>query len=711
MMQWLERTRRLQQRMADGDVETVSVDEAAGLMDEFVDVVRFHALRYYRDDEPVISDTEYDELYTALADLEVRFPDLKRQDSPTHRVGAEPADGFEKVKHPEPLMSLGNAFDADELVAWHDRCRRRLGLDEDAPVPLTAEPKIDGLAVALTYENGRLIRAATRGDGTVGEDITTNVRTIEAVPLRLGSGSTGGSPGEEDGRRSAVAVPERIEVRGEVFFPISAFDRLNERLAVEEGKTFANPRNAAAGSLRQLDSRVTARRDLSFFAYSAGPSSSPVAESQHELLDVFSSWGLPVNEHARTHETIDETVAWCESWIDRRNDLDYEIDGVVVKVDDFQLQRDLGNVSNAPRWAVAFKFPARETTTKLNDIVINVGRTGKITPEAVLEPVSIGGVTVSQATLHNEDYIRDRDIRIGDVVLVKRAGDVIPKVVQPVVDFRTGDERTWTMPGACPACGTELERLEGEADTYCVSADCPAQFFRLLQHFAARGAMDIDGLGEKLSIQLVEDRIIRHLDDLYGLREDDLLELEGFAEKKADNLISAIAASRSRTLSRLIFALGIRHVGKTTAELLSGRFKSMEDLADATVDEIAAVDGVGDVIAQSVHDWFRRDDNVRLIKALRQAGVNTERKPEEAVTAVGALEGLTFVVTGTLPTLSRSEAKTFIQQYGGKVTSSVSGNTDYVVVGENPGTKADRAVELDIPTIDEAELRRLAEEA
>ncbi|NNF04804.1 MAG: NAD-dependent DNA ligase LigA [Rhodothermales bacterium] len=701
-MNWLERTRSIQKRIETGHLDRLEGGDAAAIVEELVGVVRYHARRYHRDDDPLISDREYDVLYSALQQIEEHYPHLKREDSPTHRVGAEPADGFTKVRHPEPLLSLGNAFDSDDLVAWYRRCQRRLGLGEDEDIRLTAEPKIDGLAVALTYENGILTRAATRGDGTVGEEITANVKTIEAVPLRLGREAA------ESGQN--VAVPDRIEIRGEVFFPKSSFEKLNERLAAKTGKTFANPRNAAAGSLRQLDSRVTATRELSFFAYSAGPSSAPVAGSQHSLLDVFASWGLPVNELTRSHESIEEAALFCESWIDRRENLDYEIDGVVVKVDDFGLQDALGNVSNAPRWAIAYKFPARETTTRLNDIVVNVGRTGKITPEAVLEPVTIGGVTVSQATLHNEDYIRNRDIRIGDVVLVKRAGDVIPQVVSPVKDFRTGEERAWTMPGVCPACDTELERLDGEADTYCVSADCPAQFFRLLQHFASRGAMDIEGLGEKLSIQLVEEGIVWHLDDLYGLEAKDLLALDGFAGKKADNLLQSIDASRDRTLARLMFALGIRHVGKTTAELLAGRFESIADLAGASLEEIEAVDGIGHVITQSVHDWLERPDNVRLVNALRDAGVNTKRKPEEARPAGGAFDGLTFVVTGTLPSLSRSEAKALIQRHGGKAASSVSGNTDYVVVGENAGSKADRARDLGVPMIDEAELKRLSGE-
>ena len=690
-MTLLERTRALQSAPSPGPLF-----EAAPFMDELVDVLNLHAERYYRDDSPIITDAEYDELIQRLRELEAAHPDLKRLDSPTHRVGSAPLDGFEKVQHPEALLSLGNAFNDEELRAWYTRCLRRLDMDQETDsLAVTAELKIDGLAVALTYEDGLLVRAATRGDGRVGENITANVRTIASVPLKL------------DG--TTHHVPARVEVRGEVYFPKTAFEALNEDLRARDLKPFANPRNAAAGSLRQLDSSITAQRSLAFFAYSTGPVSERVADSQHEMLERLAKWGFQINEEAARFEGVEGAVAFCDQWAERRDDLDYEIDGVVVKVDAFAMQDALGNVSNAPRWAVAYKFPARESTTRLRGILINVGRTGMITPEAELEPVPIGGVTVSQATLHNADYIRDRDIRIGDTVVVKRAGDVIPAVVSSVKEVRDGSEKVWEMPAECPACGQPLEKLDGEVDSFCVNGACPAQFIRLVEHFASRDAMDIEGFGSKLAIQLVQAGLIRQLPDIYSLGRDDLLELEGFAGKKADNLLDGIAGSKSRALFRLLFGLGIRHVGRTTAETIVRHVESLDALAEADVETLTAIDGIGDVIAQSIVDWFSLETNRDIIRRLRDQGVNLDRLPEEAPAETGDLpfEGLTFVVTGTLPTLGRKEAQEYIKQRGGKAASSVSSKTDYLVLGENPGSKADKATELGIPVLDEAALFEL----
>jgi len=686
-MNLLAATRALQRDLVGVVPSDVPASEAGPWLDRLTTVLTEHAHRYYTLDEPVISDAEYDALFRTLQAFEEAHPALKRVDSPTLRVGAPPLPGFEKVQHPEPLLSLGNAFSGEDVQAWYDRCLRRL--PEGLPSPrVVAELKIDGLAVALTYEHGILVRAATRGDGRTGEDITPNVRTISVIPLHL----------------KGDRWPERMEVRGEVYFPRPAFERLNARLVSEEKKTFANPRNAAAGSLRQLDSRITATRALSFYAYSTGPVSHPVSDTHAGTLERLASWGLPTNPETRVFEDMDQVIARCSEAAEVRDGLEYEIDGVVIKMDDLAVQERLGTVSNAPRWAVAYKFPARETTTSLLDIIVNVGRTGQITPEAVLQPVEIGGVTVSQATLHNAEYIAERDIRIGDTVLVRRAGDVIPQVMGPVVDARTGGEDVWVPPTTCPACGTLLERLEGEVDTYCVSADCPEQFTRLVEHFASRGAMDIEGLGSKLAVQLSAAGLVRHLDDLFQLTRDELSALEGFADKKADNLLAGIGQARSRSLSRLVFALGIRHVGKTTAETLVRSYPTLDALASATVEDLVEVDGIGSVIAQSVFDWFRRDDNVRLVDALRSAGVNMERYPDEAP-AVGTdapLAGKTVVVTGTLPSLSRKEAQELIKQHGGKAASSVSAKTDFVLVGENAGSKADKAFELGVPTLDES---------
>ncbi len=691
------RTRALRSELSDFEPDP---ERAEWMALELRGVLSEHAHRYYVLDDPILADAEYDELIGALRQIEDRYPHLRTVDSPTLRVGGKPLPGFEKVAHPEPLLSLANAFDEEGLRAWYARCLRGLGLDEAAPVALVCELKIDGLAVALTYRDGMLVRAATRGDGSVGEDITANVRTIRSVPLRIPA--AGPEP----------AVPGSVEVRGEVYLPLEAFAALNDRLAEAGEKTYANPRNAAAGGLRQLDSRITAQRPLRFFAYSLGPVDGPRPGSQSAALRWLREVGIPVNPKATRVEDIEEAVAFCRHWTGDRDSLDYEIDGVVVKVDDLGQQARLGAVSNAPRWAVAFKFPAREATTRLLDILVNVGRTGVIKPEAVLEPVGIGGVTVSQATLHNEDYIASRDIRIGDTVVVKRAGDVIPQVVQPVPAARTGEERRWIMPRECPACGHPLERLEGEADWYCVAADCPAQFIRLVEHFTSRGAMDIEGFGSKLAVQLAEEGLVQSLVDLFRLDTKRLESLEGFAGKKARNLVAAAEAARHRTLGRLILGLGIRHVGKTIAEILARRYASIDAVAAANEEDLASIEGIGPVIARSVVDWFAIGDNRSLVEGLRSVGVNLHRLPEEEPPAeTGGLAGQTFVVTGTLEGISRKDAEDRIKRAGGKVAGSVSGRTDYVVVGESPGSKADRAQELGIPILDQEAFLALVPEA
>ncbi len=701
-------SKALLQELDGLDVETLRVDAAQVLAGRLRTVLRAHSYRYYVLDDPLVADPEYDVLFRGLQAVEQQFPSLATPDSPTQRVGGAPLDRFVKVRHPEPLLSLGNAFDEAELRAWFERCCKGLGQEkgEATPPALTVELKIDGLAVALTYQEGGLEVAATRGNGLVGEDITRNVKTIYAVPLKIPVGPEAGS----------LEAPKKMEVRGEIFMRRSRFAALNDRLAEAEEKTFANPRNAAAGSLRQLDPAITAQRPLTFFAYSLGPVTGEAPGSQFETLAWLRRLGFPVNEHTRRFESLDEVVAFCCQWTEARDTLDYEIDGVVVKVDDFAAQEKLGFVSNAPRWAVAFKFPAREATTRLEDIIVNVGRTGAIKPEAVLEPVEIGGVTVSQATLHNEDYITSRDIRIGDTVVVKRAGDVIPAVVKPLKEARVGDEKPWSMPTHCPSCGSELIRLPEEAEWYCLSSDCPAQFIRLIEHYASRNAMDIEGLGSKMAVVLVQEGLAAHLADLYRLDKEKLLALEGFADKRAENLLEGIEASKHRPLSRLLFALGIRHVGRTTAELIVPYYASLEALESATVEDLEAIDGIGHVIAESIVDWFRATDdhgqriNQRLVEDLRALGVNTERLPEEAPPETGEespVAGRTFVLTGTLPTLSRSEAQARIKQAGGKVTGSVSRNTDYVVAGESPGSKLDRARELEVKILDEAGLLKL----
>jgi len=683
-MSLLDKTRALQEALGEVDANDLSVEDARPLVDRLREVIRGHDYRYYVKDDPWIADAEYDRLYRWLRELEEAFPRLQSADSPTQRVGGEPIDDFDKHRHPQPLLSLSNAFDRTELREWYERCRR--GLDDrfgDVEPALVAELKIDGVAMALTYEGGRLTVAATRGDGTVGEDVTHNIRTVHRIPLRVPAGS-------ENGTRP----PDRIEVRGEVFMRKSEFEALNERLVEEGEQPFANPRNAAAGTLRQLDPRVVARRPLSFFAFAVGPISDDEPGRHSEVLGLLEGLGFPLEEHSTRFETLEPLLDFCENWVERRDDLDYEVDGVVVKIDRHDYRDELGTIADAPRWAVAYKFPAREATTTLRDIEVNVGRTGAINPEAVLEPVEVGGVTVSQATLHNEDYIADRDIRIGDTVVVKRAGDVIPQVVRALPDARTGEEEAWSFPEHCPACGTELVRRPDEADYFCPNGECPAQFKRLVEHFVQRDAMDVEGLGERLSHRLVDIGLVRTLADLYRIGQEDLVPLEGFAEKSAQNLVEAVEASKDRALSRLLFALGIQHVGKTVAETIVKHYASMEALMEASIEELNDIDGIGPTIAESIVDWFEVPENRALVHDLAAEGVNTTRLPREAPAEAAdelPLSGLTFVLTGSLPDRTRREASEEIERAGGTVTSSVSGNTDVLVAGANPGSKLDDA--------------------
>lgn len=697
--------------IASTDLHSMPHSEAANLAQTLRTLLNAHNHRYHVLDAPVVADDEYDRLFRALERIEARYPDLIAPDSPAHRTGAAPLDRFERVRHPAAMLSLGKAFDAAELEAWYERCLRRLRgrFGEDARPQMTVEPKMDGLAVALTYERGKLVLGATRGDGTEGENITANVRTIPSIPLSIPAVAVSA----ED---SGVAIPpDRMEVRGEIYIRNRDFEKLNETAAAAGDKLYANPRNAAAGSVRQLDSSITALRPLSFVAHGTGPVEGIDAppEGQYALLERLAAYGFYVSEHVARSDSIDEVKWLYEAWRQQREDLDYEIDGLVVKIDRFDWQEALGFVSNAPRWAVACKFPAKEATTVLNDIKVSVGRTGVIKPEAVLEPVPVAGVIVSSATLHNEEYIRDRDIRIGDRVVVKRAGDVIPQVVKPIEEVRSGGERIWRMPVHCPVCASELRKLSAEVDSYCVSIDCPAQFIRLVEHFASRGAMDIEGLGSRLAVTLVEEGLVDTLADIYDLAAEQLIALELFAEKRADNLLEGIEASKKRPLSRLIFGLGIRHVGRTTAELLVAHYASLDALSRAGAEEIEQIEGIGEVIAKSLESWFAIEANRDLIRRLRESGVNTERAPEEAPPEEdesGKAAGRTFVLTGTLPTLGRAEATARIKQAGGRVSSSVSRNTDYVVAGENPGSKRERADELGIVILHEDQLLALLEE-
>ncbi|MHB0981568.1 MAG: NAD-dependent DNA ligase LigA [Thermoleophilia bacterium] len=671
--------------------------DAAARAEALRSLIRYHDHRYYILDSPEIDDAAYDVLMRELRTLEEAWPELLTPDSPTQRVGGAPVSAFRQVTHLEPMLSLANAKDEMELEAWYGRVVRLTGEAGFDPALLrfTLEPKIDGLAVSLRYEGGRLVAGATRGDGMVGEDVTQNLRTISAIPLVL-------LPGEEE-------LPPVVEVRGEVYLPLAAFERLNESRVAAGEATFANPRNAAAGSLRQLDPRVTASRPLSMWAYGmvvaeAGDSLS----GQWDVLEWLRARGLRVNPDVRLASDLAEIVAACRDWESRRADLDYDIDGVVVKVDDRAVQLALGAAGRDPRWAVAYKFAPTTAQTRLLGIGINVGRTGMLNPYAVLEPVVVGGVTVSQATLHNEDDIRRKDLRVGDMVVVQRAGDVIPQVVSALTDLRTGGEREFTMPEECPSCHTPAVRVTGEVAVRCPNPDCPAKAVEVLKHFVSRGAMDIEGLGDKLSQRFFELELVRDPADLYRLTADDLLPLEGFKERAVENLLGAIEASKTRSFARVVFALGIPHVGGQTAELLVGCFPSMEALRAAEVEEIAAVEGVGPVIAGSVHSFLRDPRVAHLVERLAASGVRMQAEATAARPAGGgALEGKAFVLTGALPRLSREEATALIEGTGGRVVGSVSGKTDYVVVGDSPGSKLAKARRLGVAELDEAGLIEL----
>lgn len=659
--------------------------------------IREHNYRYYVLDDPLVSDAEYDRLMRELRALEEQHPDLRTFDSPTQRVGAPPADHFAKVRHPQPMLSLGNAFDENDLHAWHDRIRKLLG--PAATPTFVIEPKIDGLAVALTYQEGQLLRGATRGDGEVGEDVTANLRTIMSMPLTLRRPAPSETP---------HPPPAMIEVRGEVYIGIADFARLNARLAAAGERVAANPRNAAAGSLRQKDPHVTSTRPLRFFAYSVGPFSGVDLRSQWETLTYLRALGFPTNRDARHFSDFGEVIAYCRDWMARRDTLDYEADGVVIKVNNFDEQQQLGVVGRDPRWAIAYKFPAREATTKVHNISVNVGRTGVVTPNAELEPVEIGGVTVRNASLHNADYIAERDIRIGDYVTVKRAGDVIPYVVGPITGRRTGTEQPYQFPTHCPACGTPLERVPGEAAWRCPNFGiCPAQLVRRVEHFVSRSAMDIIGIGEKQAELFVNTGLVKDVADLYYLRAEDFAGMEGFGRRRIENLLNAITESKQRPLDRLIVGLGIRYVGSVAAQVLADHFGSLDDLMNATPADLEAIEGIGPVAAAGIVDFFQRADERRVVAKLRAAGVNlTSAAPRRARHTTG-LFGQTFVLTGTLPNLTREQATELIEANGGKVTGSVTKKTSYVVVGEQAGNKLAKAQSLGIPTLDEAGLQQL----
>ncbi|HVN16425.1 MAG TPA: NAD-dependent DNA ligase LigA [Anaerolineales bacterium] len=670
--------------------------------EELKQQIHFHNYRYHVLDAPLVSDMEYDRLLNELKKIEADHPDWVTADSPTQRAGSRPADRFEKVRHPAPILSLANAFGADDARAWYERVRK---LDERvAKTKFVVEPKIDGLSVVLHYRDGVFVQGATRGDGEVGEDITGNLRTVKSIPLKI--------PVDAKGPK----VPPYFVVRGEAFIPIKEFEALNARLEEAGEKTYLNPRNTAAGSLRQLDPALTASRPITLLVYQIVYSEGGTTPtSQWELLEYLKALGFPVTDVARRFDDIESAIAYTETWNEGRDKLSYEADGMVIKIDDLPLAAELGFVGKDPRGAIAFKFPAREVTTTLLGIEVEVGRTGVLTPRAVLEAVEIGGVIVRSATLHNFDFIAEKDIRIGDRVLVKRAGEVIPYVIGPIVDARSGKERKYKPPSTCPACGQPVEHFEGEVAWYCVNAACPAQLQRNIEHFVSRGSMDINGLGYKIVEKLIEAGYVKDVADIYALKRENILDAVTKKDRKtekeppgkiADNLLTAIAESKNQSLPRVITALGIRGVGEVSARDLASHFGNLDTLSKASAEDLQQIEGIGPNIAEAIVDWFTRPANQKVLKKLKAVGLWPVEK-ESGRKKEGSLTGLTFVVTGTLPTLSRDGAKELIESNGGKVTDSVSKNTSYLVLGENPGSKLDKAQKLGVKIIGEEELRRL----
>ncbi len=664
-----------------------------------------HNYRYHVLDAPIVSDLEFDRLLNELKQIEAEHPDWITADSPTLRAGAKPADRFIKVTHPAPILSLGNAFGADDARGWFERvCRID---DRVERARFVVEPKIDGLSVVLHYHDGIFVQGATRGNGEIGEDITANLRTVKSIPLRI--------PVDEKGPKP----PKVLVIRGEAYMPIKEFEKLNRKRAEEGKPTYLNPRNTAAGSLRMLDPAETASRVLKLLVYQiVHCEGGKIPTSQWELLEYLKALGFPITDIARRFDDFEDAVAYTESWDKNRDELEYEADGMVIKIDDLNLAKDLGFVGKDPRGAIAFKFPAREVTTKLLDIKINVGRTGMLIPNAVLEPVEIGGVIVMRATLHNFDYIVQKDIRIGDRVLVKRAGEVIPYVIGPVLGARTGKEKKYKLPTNCPSCGQPVERLDDEVAFYCVNAACPAQLVRNVEHFVSRGAMDIVGMGTRIVEKLIETGKVKDIADIYYLKRADILEAVTKKERKtekeppgkiAENLLASIEASKSRPLARLVAALGIRGAGEVSAADLASHFADLDVLSKASAETLQQIAGIGPSVAESVAEWFSRPVNKNVIKKLKAAGVWPQGglSANAKSRASNALEGKTFVITGTLPTWSRDDAKEFIESHGGKVTDSVSKKTSYLVLGEAPGSKYEKAKSLGVKIIGEEALKKL----
>jgi DNA ligase (NAD+) len=651
-----------------------------------------HNHAYYVLNAPTISDYEWDQLLLKLQAIEAEYPDLITPDSPTQRIAVEPAEGFKRVPHPAPILSLANAYSDEEVRAWFERISK---LDERVKdADFVVEPKFDGLTVVLHYQNGRFAQGTTRGDGENGEDISSNLRTVRSLPLRIPLAG------------AQIDPPANLVVRGEALIYLDDFSRLNRELEDAGERTYVNPRNTASGALRQLDPNLTASRPIRLMCYDIISADGDIPTRQTEVIAYLEKLGFPVPDGIVYAKDVAGVLEAYEAWVRRRESLPYEADGVVIKINDLSLSKDLGIVGKDPRGALAYKFPAQVVTTELLDIGLNVGRTGVITPYAILEPVEVGGVTVRQATLHNFDFIKEKDIRVGDRVLLKRAGDVIPYIIAPVVEARRGQEPRYELPAQCPSCGEPLQFSDTEVALYCVNQACPSRLIRNIEHFASRGAMDIEGMGIKLAKQLVDSGIVQDIADLYSLTIDDLLGLEGFAEKRAQNLVDAIDRSRSQSLTRMIIALGIRNVGESVAADLARHFGSVESLASASKSDLESLEGIGPVVAETIHDWFHQPTNAAVLEKFKARGVSLEMAEVEQ--RAQSLAGLTFVITGSLETMSRSEAKELIQSAGGRVVGSVSSKTNYLVAGDAPGSKLAKARALNIEILTETQLLALS---
>ena len=659
-------------------------------IEELREKIRSHNYRYYVLDDPAVSDAEYDRLMRDLIELEEKYPRYITPSSPTQRVGIEPVLEFTTVKHIAPMLSLANAFSIEELRAFDQRIKK---LIPQKKLEYVVELKIDGLAVALVYENGVFIRGATRGNGVNGEEITSNLRTIKTIPLKLFSEN----------------IPPRIEVYGEVYMKKSDFKKLNKERTKREENLFANPRNAAAGSVRQLDPRITAQRHLDTFIYRATFPEGNNLNTHMEVLNYLKKIGFKVNPHIKLCQDIEEAINYCQKWIEKKEELDYEIDGMVIKVNSLRMREELGSTTRSPRWAIAYKFPAQQVTTKVQGIIVQVGRTGALTPVAILDPVRISGSVVQRATLHNEDEIRRKDIRIGDIVLIQKAGEIIPEVVKVIKEKRTGKETEFLMPTQCPICGAKVFRPEGEVASRCNSLTCPAQIKERIRHFASRNAMDIEGLGPAIIDQLVEKGLIKDISDLYFLERDGVISLERIAEKSADNLLDAIEKSKKKSLANLIYGLGIRYVGVHTSEVITRYYPTLDKFKKASLEELIEINEIGPKIAESIILFFKEKENLAIIERLRSAGLNFGQKEEKIREEKGVqiLAGKQFILTGTLKDFTRTQAKEIISKLGGRVTGSVSKKTDYVVAGEDPGSKYQKALELGVTIINEEEFKKI----